>query len=130
MRLSCQQADLQRALGHVSRAVARKSTLPVLGNVLIAAEGERVKLSATNLEVAVTAWIPAEVEAEGAITVRSDLLTEFVGSLPDDRVAVELDPRTLSVAVSCARSKAHIKGIPADDFPTLPTIADAQPMGR
>ncbi|HEU5424017.1 MAG TPA: DNA polymerase III subunit beta, partial [Nitrolancea sp.] len=49
MRVTCQQADLQRALGHVSRAVARKSTLPVLGNILFATEGGRLKLAATNL---------------------------------------------------------------------------------
>lgn len=130
MRLTCQQEDLQRALGHVSRAVSRKSTLPVLGNVLLSAEGGRLKLAATNLEIAITAWADATVEEEGTITVRSDLLTEFVASLPNDPVSIELDRRTLSVAVSCARSKAHIKGIGAEDFPSLATIGDAQPTAR
>ncbi|MBX5445358.1 DNA polymerase III subunit beta [Sphaerobacter sp.] len=130
MRLSCQQEDLQRALGYVSRAVSRKSTLPVLGNVLLSAEGGRLKLAATNLEIAITAWTDATVEEEGTITVRSDLLTEFVASLPNDSVSIELDRRTLSVAVSCARSKAHIKGIGAEDFPTLATIGDTEPTAR
>ncbi|MDI3340383.1 MAG: DNA polymerase III subunit beta [Sphaerobacter sp.] len=130
MRLSCQQEDLQRALGHVSRAVSRKSTLPVLGNVLLSAEGGRLKLAATNLEIAITAWADATIEEEGTITVRSDLLTEFVASLPNETVSIELDRAALSVAVSCARSKAHIKGISADDFPTLATIADTEPTAR
>lgn len=130
MRLSCQQEDLQRALGYVSRAVSRKSTLPVLGNVLLSAEGGQLKLAATNLEIAITAWTDATVEEEGTITVRSDLLTEFVASLPNDSVSIELDRRTLSVAVSCARSKAHIKGIGAEDFPTLATIGDTEPTAR
>lgn len=130
MRLSCQQEDLQRALGYVSRAVSRKSTLPVLGNVLLSAEGGRLKLAATNLEIAITAWADATVEEEGTITVRSDLLTEFVASLPNDSVSIELDRRTLSVAVSCARSKAHIKGIGAEDFPTLASIGDTEPTAR
>jgi len=130
VRLSCQQEDLQRALGYVSRAVSRKSTLPVLGNVLLSAEGGRLKLAATNLEIAITAWTDATVEEEGTITVRSDLLTEFVASLPNDSVSIELDRRTLSVAVSCARSKAHIKGIGAEDFPTLATIGDTEPTAR
>lgn len=130
MRLSCQQEDLQRALGHVSRAVSRKSTLPVLANVLLAAEAGQLKLAATNLEIAITAWIDAEIEEEGTVTVRSDLLTEFVASLPNDRVSLELDRRTLSVAVECVRSKAHIKGIVAEDFPSLATIEDTPPTAK
>lgn len=130
MRLSCQQDDLQRALGHVSRAVAKKSTLPVLGNVLFATDGGRLRLSATNLEIAVTAWIDAEVESEGTITLRSDLLTDFIASLPDEKVTFDLDAKTLSMALTCARSKAHIKGIPAEDFPALPSIEEMAPTGR
>jgi DNA polymerase-3 subunit beta len=130
VRLSCQQDDLQRALGHVSRAVARKSTLPVLGNILLASDAGRLKLAATNLEIAVTAWIDAEIVEEGSITVRADLLTDFVASLPADRVEVDLDRRTLSLSVVCARSKAHIKGIPAEDFPSLPSISDLDVTAR
>ncbi len=130
MRLSCQQEELQRALGHVSRAVAKKSTLPVLGNVLFTTEAGKLRLSATNLEIAVTAWIDAEVESEGTITLRSDLLTDFISSLPNEQVKFELDPKTLSVALACARSKAHIKGIPAEDFPSLPSIEEMSPTGR
>lgn len=130
MRLSCQQEDLQRVLGHVSRAVSRKSTLPVLANVLLTAEQGRLKIAATNLEIAITGWIDAEIEDEGTVTVRSDLLTEFVSSLPNEPVSFELDRRNLNVAVSCARSKAHIKGISAEDFPTLATIGDAAPTAQ
>ncbi len=130
LRLSCQQDELQRALGHVSRAVAKKSTLPVLGNVLFTTEPGKLRLSATNLEIAVTVWIDAEVENEGTITLRSDLLTDFVASLPNETISIDLDPKTLSVAVACARSKAHIKGIPAEDFPSLPSIEEMRPTGR
>lgn len=130
MRLSCQQSELQRALGHVSRAVARKSTLPVLGNILLQTDDGRLKLSATNLEIAVTTWIDADVGDEGTITVRSDLLTDFVSSLPDDRVTFDLDRKTLSVALTCATSKAHIKGIPAEDFPSLPSVEEGNVTTR
>ncbi|HVX29407.1 MAG TPA: DNA polymerase III subunit beta [Nitrolancea sp.] len=130
MRLSCQQDELQRSLGHVSRAVAKKSTLPVLGNVLFATEQGKLRLSATNLEIAVTVWIDAQIADEGTITLRSDLLTDFVASLPNEAVTMELDPKTFSVALSCARSKAHIKGIPAEDFPSLPSIEEMTPTAR
>lgn len=126
MRLSCKQEELQRALSHVSRAVSRKSTLPVLANVMLKTEESSLKLVATNLEIAVTASIPAEIEAAGETTVRADLLTEFVSSLPNDSVKFELDTAGQSLALECARSKAHVKGINTDDFPELPTIEDGQ----
>jgi DNA polymerase-3 subunit beta len=114
----------------VSRAVAKKSTLPVLGNVLFATEQGKLRLSATNLEIAVTVWIDAQITDEGTITLRSDLLTDFVASLPNEAVSMELDPKTFNVALSCARSKAHIKGIPAEDFPSLPSIEEMTPTAR
>lgn len=130
MRVTCQQADLQRALGHVSRAVARKSTLPVLGNILFATEGGRLRLAATNLEISVVAWVDAEVQEEGTITVRSDLLTDFVASLRDERVTLHYDRKKLVLAMTAGHSKANIKGIPAEDFPTLPSIGDSGPTAR
>jgi DNA polymerase III subunit beta len=126
VKLTCKQEELQRALSHVSRAVSRKSTLPVLANVLLKTEESSLKLAATNLEIAITASIPSEITTEGEITVRADLLTEFVASLPNDQVSFELDTAGQSLALECARSKAHIKGINTEDFPELPTIEDGQ----
>jgi DNA polymerase III subunit beta len=130
VQLSCKQEELQRALTHVSRAVSRKSTLPVLSNVLLTTEDSTLKLAATNLEIAITASIPAEVESQGVTTVRADLLTEFVSSLPSAEVKFDLDSAAQSLALTCARSKAHIKGISAEDFPSLPSIEDGQVTAR
>ena len=69
MKGSCLQENLSRGLGIVSRAVSTRSTLPVLGNVLIATDEGRLKLSATNLEIVITCWIGAKTETEGATTV-------------------------------------------------------------
>jgi DNA polymerase III subunit beta len=126
VRLSCKQEELQRALSHVSRAVSRKSTLPVLANVLLKTEDSSLKLAATNLEIAISATIPSETEDPGETTVRADLLTEFVSSLPNDSVKFELDTAGHSLALECARSKAHIKGIGTEDFPELPEIEGGQ----
>ncbi len=130
MQLTCQQAELQRALAHVSRAVARKSTLPVLSNVLLSAAEGQLRLAATNLEIAIAASLPARVVTPGRLTVRADLLTEFVSSLPSDEVTLRMEPGSLTLAVSCGYSKANIKGIPAEDFPTLPEIGDQVPTAR
>ena len=65
MRLSCLQENLSKGLATVGRAVATRTTLPITQNVLLATEGGRLKLSATNLEIAITTWIGAMVEEEG-----------------------------------------------------------------
>ena len=81
MKISCLQENLSRGLGVVGRAVASRATLPVTQNVLLAADQGMLRLSATNLEIAMTTWIGAMVEEEGAVTVPARVLTEFVNSL-------------------------------------------------
>lgn len=128
MKLSCLQENLKRGLAMVSHAVAGKSTLPVLANVLLATDHGRLKLAATNLEVGITCWIGAQVEAEGAITVPAKLLSDVVGGLPNDKVTLTLDARTQSINLTCARFTSNIKGIEADEFPPIPTVADRDPV--
>ena len=73
MQLSCLQENLSRGLSVVQRAVATRSTLPITQNVLLATDNARLKLSATNLEIAITAWVGAQVEEEGAVTIPARL---------------------------------------------------------
>src|SRR5947209_6721342 len=122
MKLSCLQENLARGLSVVGRAVAPRSTLPVLGNIYLATDGGRLKLAATNLEIGITCWIGAKVEAEGAITVPARLLTDFVNSLPADRIDIDLNPRTQTLHLKCARSDANIKGLDAAEFPQISTL--------
>jgi len=123
VKVSCLQETLQRALGQVSRAVATKTALPVLSNVLLETDGERLKVAATNLEIGITTWIPAQVEEEGRITVDARLLSDFVNTLPNDTVVLSSDRVRFSLSVQCGRDKAAINGIDADDFPVIPTIS-------
>ncbi len=127
MKLTCLQENLKRGLATVSHAVAGKSTLPVLSNVLLATDGGRLKLAATNLDVGITHWIGAQVQEEGAITVPAKLFADLIGSLPADRVTLTLDARTQTVKVECARSTSNIKGIEAEEFPIIPTVSDPSP---
>jgi len=126
MKLSCLQDNLAKGLSIVSRAVASRSTLPVLGNVLLATDQGRLKIAATNLEMAVTCWIGAKVEADGAITVPARILSDFVSSLPQERIDLELNEKTQTVHLKCARYDANIKGIDAQEFPIIPSIADGK----
>ena len=71
MKVSCLQENLAKGLGIVGRAVAVRSTLPITANVLLATDNGRLRLSATNLEIALSHWMGAKIEDEGAITVPS-----------------------------------------------------------
>ncbi|MFC1954088.1 DNA polymerase III subunit beta [Chloroflexota bacterium] len=122
MKLSCLQENLSRGLGVVGRAVATRTTLPITNNVLLATDQSRLKLVATNLEMAISCWIGAEVEEEGIITVPARLITEFVNSLPNDRIDISLSQKTKTLELKCARYEARISGVDAKDFPPIPKV--------
>ena len=124
MKLSCLQENLNKGLGIVGRAVAARTTLPITNNVLLATDQGRLKLVATNLEMAISYWIGAKIEEEGVITVPARLLTEFIGSLPNDKVDISLSDRTKTLELKCARFEARISGIDAKEFPPIPKIED------
>lgn len=126
MKVSCLQENLAKGLSIVSRAVASRSTLPVLSNVLISTDQGRLKLAATNLELAVTCWIGAKVEEDGATTVPARILSDFVNSLPPERIDMELNVKTQTLHLKCARYDANIKGIDATEFPIIPSIGDGK----
>ncbi len=125
MRVSCLQENLARGLNIVSRAVApRTATLPVLTHVLLATDGGRLKIAATNLELGISCWIGAKVEDEGAITLPARTFTDLVALLPADKVELDLNIRTQTLRVQSGRTDANIKGIDAQEFPIIPTFHD------
>lgn len=129
MRLACLQENLKRGLAIVSHAVASRSTLPVLSNILLSTEDGRLRLAANNLEISITVLVGARIDEDGAVTVPAKLLTDLIGNLPNDTVELELDSRTQTLAVVCRGTKAAIKGIEADEFPAVPVIdAQAEPL--
>ena len=124
MNVTCLQENLARGLGIVGRAVALRSTLPITSNVLIATDHGRIKLAATNLDIALSCWIGGQIEEEGAITVPARLLGDFVNSLPAEKIQLSLSPRSKQVKLVCARNEATIGGLDADDFPPIPAVED------
>ncbi|MCS7002478.1 MAG: DNA polymerase III subunit beta, partial [Dehalococcoidia bacterium] len=120
MRVSCLQENLKRGLAIVSRAVSAKSSLPITLNILLATDNGRLKLAATNLEIGLTCWIGAKVDQEGAITVPARLLSEFVATLPNDRIDLSVTGKALRL--KCARFEARMNGLDADDFPPVATF--------
>ena len=124
MKLSCLQENLSRGLSIVGRAVATKTTLPITSNILLVTEKSRLKLAATNLEIAISYWLGAKVEEEGAITIPARLLTDFVNSLPNDNIGITLSPKTKVLELKCARFEGRINGVDANEFPPIPSIGE------
>jgi DNA polymerase-3 subunit beta len=128
VKLSCAQEQLSKGLTVVSRAVAQRSPLPITSNILLETENGRLRLAATNLEIAITTWIDADVTDEGKLTLPARLLSEFVNALPNETVSLEVT-RGNSCHIHSARFQADIKGMDAEDFPRIPS-GDEQPTAH
>lgn len=120
MKAIVQQSQLAHGVGVVQRAVTPRSTLPVLSNILIKTDGGRLRLSATNLELGISAWIDARVEDEGGLTVPARTFADLVSNLPSQDVTLSVDTRTQTLNVKCGTLNTDIKGISADEFPPMP----------
>jgi DNA polymerase-3 subunit beta len=120
MKASVSQQQLAHGLGMVSRAVAPRSTLPVLSNILVATDEGRLRLSATNLELGISCWIGSQVSEEGAITVPARTFSDLVSALPNDTVQLSLNTRTQTLTIKCGTSLTDIKGIDAQEYPPIP----------
>jgi DNA polymerase-3 subunit beta len=117
VRLTCDSADLAAALGGVTRAVAPRSTLPVLGTVLLEAAGEELVLTATNLELTIRRRIAADVAVEGAVAIPARLVAEFSGALPHERLHLGLEEPGSRLELRSDTFSGEIHGVPADEFP-------------
>jgi len=120
MELSVTQENFARALGVVGRVTSTKTQLPILGNILLRTDGNRLLVAATNLEVASTQYIGAKIAKPGAITIPSRLITEFVSSLPKD--TIEIKVVNDNIHIKSGKYSSIINGVIADEFPELPTI--------
>jgi len=124
VKLVCAQRALAEGLAVVERAVPSKSPLPVLSNILLVTDEGRLKLVANNLEMAISAWVAAEVADEGAVTLPARLLSDFVSALMGGDVQMALKPGTKTMQLKCGRYEANINGIDAEDFPAVPSVGD------
>lgn len=122
MKFTCTKENLSHALDLVSGIANKHVNLPILANILIQAEESVVRLTATNLEIAIRANLRAKVDQVGSFTVPAKTLTDFVHLLGDEQVEMELQDSELSI--KCASSATKIKGAPADEYPIVPGIEE------
>ena len=111
-------------LRQVASVVSSKTTLPILSNVKIEAENGQVRFTATDLDVCITGVVPANVLREGTVTLPAKKLVSIISELPEAEVQVDVNQRN-QATVECGRSQFKLNGLPADEFPELPSFEQA-----
>ncbi len=124
MRLQVTQQNLNRALGTVARVANTRNQLPILANVLIRTSDNRLSISATNLDIAITEYVGTKVTEEGSITVPARLMQDFVNSLPDGVIDLKLEDTKLHITTE--KYQSVVNGVVADDFPVMPAIESGE----
>jgi len=122
MKVSLLKENLSKALNTTGRIVGIKGTLPVLSNILLSTEDGRIRVSSTNLEIGINYFIGAKIEKKGSITVPAKLFSDFIASLPNEKVDLELDDLTLKI--KNINYSSEIKGISGEEFPIIPNIKE------
>lgn len=122
MELTVTQENFSKALSAVGRVASTRTQLPILSNILLRTDGNRLLVAATNLEIATTQYIGAKIVKPGAITIPARLISEFVSSLP--KGPIELKVTGENMHITSGKYHSVINGVIADDFPELPTIAE------
>jgi DNA polymerase-3 subunit beta len=126
MKLSIDKGDLQRGLARLQAIVEKRSSMPILANVLATASGKnengRLELAATDLEVGIRGSQPAKVTKPGALTISARKLYDIVRELPDEPIQLESTPNSY-LDIRCGRSRFTLAGTGAEEYPSLPDFS-------
>ena len=122
MKFTITREQLQEGLIAVASTVPTRTTLPVLSNILVEATADGVRLAGTDLDIAVSTVVPAEIEAEGAVTLPAKKLVEIVRELPSAGIHFSASSEQ-RVTLECGRSRFKLLGIARDEFPSFPTVS-------
>ena len=125
MELTVAKADLQKELQLCQGVVEKRSTIPILSNVLLKADDGRLQIAATDLDVTILSSCPATITTPGGVTIEAKRLFDIIRSLPDDDVHITMQENN-SLLVESGTAKFRLLGLPAEDYPTLPTVNAAE----
>src|SRR5438067_8157908 len=121
MELTVAKADLQKELQLCQGVVEKRSTIPILANVLARAAQRRLQIAAPDLDVTILSSCAEPITAPGGVTIEAKRLFDIVRSLPDDDVHITLQENN-SLLIDSGTAKFRLLGLPAEDYPTLPTV--------
>ena len=124
MDLQVTQENLSKALSHVARIASNRTTLPILNNILIQTDNNRLKLSATNLDIAISQHIGTKIKKDGALTVPARLLQDLVNNLPKSTITLKQVDNKLNISTD--NYKSTINGVAIDEYPEMPSIKEGR----
>ncbi len=122
MEVTVAKADLQKELQLCQGVVEKRSTIPILSNVLLRAAGGTLTLAATDLDVTIQTSCSGNVKAEGAVTVEAKRFFDVVRALPDSDVKLTVQ-ENFSLLIESGTARFRLLGLPAEDYPTLPKVS-------
>jgi DNA polymerase-3 subunit beta len=123
MKFSCQQHELSQAINMVSKAVSGKTTLPILSGIYFEAKDNQLRLIGNDLNLSIETYIDAEVTQAGNIVIPARLFGELIKKLPTDLISFDVSDGNV-VMINCLESQFKIVGLPGNEYPELPIIAD------
>ena len=127
MEIRLNRVEFLNELVPMQGVVERRTTIPVLSHILLRAADDRLHLAATDLEVSLTSWCEAEVQEEGAIALQAKKLLEIIRASSGDEVTLRIEQEGV-LTILAGKSVFKIRGLLAEEFPTLPNIEDEKPV--
>src|SRR5258707_8295320 len=125
MELTVAKADLQKELQLCQGVVEKRSTIPILSNVLMKASDGKLQIAATDLDVTILTSLSARITAPGGVTIEAKRLFDVIRSLPDEDVHMTLQENN-SMMIESGTAKFRLLGLPAEDYPTLPVATGGE----
>jgi len=124
MKFTCNTKDISSAVGAASKVVNAHTTVPILSNVLLTADGDKISVRATDLELTLEHVFAAEISEGGSVTIPAKLFSGYLGNLPPG--LLELTGTPTRASVKCERSNYDFHALPADEYPPLPSAQKGQ----
>jgi DNA polymerase III subunit beta len=128
MKLEINSQKLKDIIGLTEHVAGKHVTLPVLSCILIDVKGRTALFKSTNLDIGIEVEIPVKADSDGTIAVPAHILSSFVSQIYGQNQLVKMELVSGNIHISCGKSKGVIKTVPADDFPTIPKIADGEKL--
>lgn len=122
MKAVCTKRNLHNGLGITSRIIGAGNTLPILNNILFKTDEGRLKLSSTNLEMAINTWVGGKIDEEGEITVPARLVNDYINNLLTEKITITT--KNLTLLLESDKAQTNIKGLPSEEFPLIPKVSE------
>jgi len=122
LRITCSKSELASSLAVVARAVSTRGAVQVLAGILLQAEGDRMTLAATDMEISIRSSVSGDIDGDASVVVPGRLLTDLVRLLPDDTVTLTYDEGDGVLAVTSGSHASRLNVYSAEDFPRLPPV--------